>query len=482
MAEGLTATWLLDGVAEAPRRDGRLAWQGDRISTVEAATGAAAPLLVLPALADAHDHGRGLRTVAFGAADQALELWIPPLLLNPVLPAELTHTVAFARLARAGYGSVAHFHALQSYDTLADEAAAVARAAAAVGIRLAIIVPMRDRNRLGYGDDEAILARVPAAHRDAVRARWLWNLPPVETQLAVVDEIAARCTGPLVTVQYGPVGPQWCSDRLLAGIAEASARTGRRVHAHLFETRYQREWADATYPGGLLAHLDGCGFLSDRLTVAHGVWLTEDDAARLAARGVTVVLNTSSNLRLRSGVAPAAALHRAGVTLALGSDAMPFGDVDDGLQELRLAQAIHGGSGIERAISDAEFLRAATVAGQRATTGRTDLGTVTAGALADVLVLDWTALAGDVLAEGLIDPLALVIARGAARHIARLIVAGRTVVAGGEVLGVPLAALEAELAARASSAGAEIRALQPVARAFQAALRGFYGSGQHRSG
>ncbi len=430
-ATALAATMLLDGVDAAPRRNVRLCWQGDRITAIE---GAAAPVparLVLPALADAHDHGRALRTVAFGAADQALELWIPALFLHPALPVELLATIALARLARAGYGS--------------------------------------------------ILAHVPATQRDAVRARWLWPLPPVEAQLAVVDEIARRCGGPLVDVQYGPVGPQWCSDRLLAGIAEAAARTGRRIHTHLFETRYQREWSDAAYPGGLLARLDSYGFLSDRLTVAHGVWLKPDECALLATRGVTVVLNTSSNLRLRSGLAPAAALHQAGVPLALGNDAMPFGDVEDGLQDLRLAASIHGGSGLERAIGDAEFLRAATVTGHRTTTSRDDIGPLRPGAQADFLVLDGAALAGDALADDLADPLALVIARGAARHIEQLVVAGRPIVARGEVLGVDLPALEAELAARAAGAGAELAVLQPLVGAYQAALRAFYGSGQHRA-
>jgi len=75
---------------------------------------------------------------------------------------------------------------------------------------------------------------------------------------------------------------------------------------HLFETQAQREWADAVYPEGLVCRLDEIGFLSPRLTVAHGVWLKEDECALLAERGVTVSVNTSSNLRLRSGIAPVA--------------------------------------------------------------------------------------------------------------------------------------------------------------------------------
>src|SRR5258706_16463114 len=141
MTDGaLAAALLLDGVDAAPRRNVQLRWQGDRITVVEPASAPVPQHLVLPALADAHDHGRALRTFDFGAADQALELWIPALFLHPALPVELLATIALARLARAGYGSVAHFHRPQPYDALVEEAVPVPRAATAVGGRLRLIV------------------------------------------------------------------------------------------------------------------------------------------------------------------------------------------------------------------------------------------------------------------------------------------------------------------------------------------------------
>ena len=91
---------------------------------------------------------------------------------------------------------------------------------------------------------------------------------------------------------------------MLADIAERSDRLDRRVHMHLYETQAQRDWADHAYPGGLVRHLDTLGLLSPRLTVAHGVWLSPEDCTLLAARGAMVSVNTSSNLRLRSGIAP----------------------------------------------------------------------------------------------------------------------------------------------------------------------------------
>ena len=122
--------------------------------------------------------------------------------------------------------------------------------------------------------------------------------------MALADDVAAAADGPGFNVQYGPNGVQWCSDELLQAVAEASHRTGRRVHMHLLETKYQRQWADAAYPDGVVRTLDEIGLLTPRLTLAHCVWARPDELELLAERGVTISVNTSSNLHLHSGLAP----------------------------------------------------------------------------------------------------------------------------------------------------------------------------------
>ncbi|MFX5785309.1 amidohydrolase family protein, partial [Acinetobacter baumannii] len=76
----------------------------------------------------------------------------------------------------------------------------------------------------------------------------------------------------MVDVQYGPNGVQWATPDLLEAIAAASAATGRRVHMHLLETRYQRASADQHFPQGIARHLRDIGLLSPRLTLAHCTW------------------------------------------------------------------------------------------------------------------------------------------------------------------------------------------------------------------
>ena len=227
--------------------------------------------------------GRGMRTTAFGAGDDALEVWIAALGREPATDPYLRAAVAFARMAEAGIATLNHCHNSADPARMVQEAEAVSRAARDVGLRVAFAVPVTGRNPLTYGDPAPLLDRLPGPQAQALRTRPAHG-PSAMEQLAMVEEVAAF-EHELFQVQYGPVGPQWVEDAILERIAEGSALSGRRVHMHLFETTYQKEWAEAAYPGGLLTHLDAIGLLSERLTVAHGVHLDDDDCALLAERG-----------------------------------------------------------------------------------------------------------------------------------------------------------------------------------------------------
>src|SRR5258707_10907289 len=125
--------------------------------------------LVLPGLVDAHDHGRGLRGWAYGAADAPLETWRAALYAHPAIDPYLVSAVSFARIARGGCGGIVHLHTAGDIDNLVEEAAAVCRAARDIGVRLAFVVPMRDRNSFVYDQDDAtFLAGYDAVERPAI--------------------------------------------------------------------------------------------------------------------------------------------------------------------------------------------------------------------------------------------------------------------------------------------------------------------------
>lgn len=429
--------------------------------------------LIVPALANAHDHGRGWKTLAYGAADTAVEAWVPATYTIPRLDPYVVAALAFARMARAGITSIVHCHLSSDRAGLIEAATAVAQAARDVGVRVGFVVPLRDRHRLGYGADDNILACMMPSDVEEISARWLRPIAAIEEQLDTVDEIAERCETPQFLVQYGLVGLEWCSDELLRNVARRAEASRRRVHMHLLESRYQRRWADNTYREGAVAHLAELGVLSDRLTVAHGTWLRPEESALLAANDVTVSINTSSNLRLRSGIAPLAAMNAAKVPFAIGLDALALDDDDDMLREMRLAHLLHAGQGFHVDVTREEIFRAASVTGACAACGKSSAGELSAGAPADFIVLDYARLAADI-PERLDKPFVTFFSRATSAHVAAVYCAGREIVSNGRVLGIDEPALLHELQRQTELAAGEIAALRPLLKRFQLGLERFY--------
>jgi cytosine/adenosine deaminase-related metal-dependent hydrolase len=445
MTRTIRARHALVGPDYETRQDVSLTLADGRIESVSRAEGATDPLFALPVLVNAHDHARPVRSSSYGAAGKPLELWLNWLSLVPAVDPYLATAVSLGRAALGGAGAVmVHYTRVQGLSPLPEEAADVARAARDVGVRIGFAVALRDRNPLVYGPSDPILAALPPAARAEVEKRFLKKPLPVRDLLAMVDAVAEAAEGPLVDVQYGPAAVQWCSDDLLRAIAEASERTGRRVHMHLLETRPQREWADKAYPGGIVRHLRDIGLLSPRITLAHCAWAREDELEIIAESGATISVNTSSNLGIRSGLAPVAVMLKAGCKVAIGLDGLAFNEDDDSLAEMRLTNALHRGWGFDRVIAENDMLRIALRAGRANVTGSAEGGVISAGAPADLLLLDWAALDSDRLLPD-VPPTDLLFARARAKHITEVIVAGRSIVRDGVVAGVDHPGLEADL-------------------------------------
>ncbi|WP_175498290.1 amidohydrolase family protein [Desulfuromusa kysingii] len=77
-------------------------------------------------------------------------------------------------------------------------------------------------------------------------------------------------------------------------------------------------------PTGLrpLQYIEQQGGLFPENLLVHGVQLSTDDIALLAKNQMSLALCSRSNAKLNVGKAPAGALHRAGVNLALGTDSL----------------------------------------------------------------------------------------------------------------------------------------------------------------
>jgi cytosine/adenosine deaminase-related metal-dependent hydrolase len=460
---------------------GCLCCAGQRLDFAAEVTGVAASdaaaQWIIPPLSNAHDHARGVRPSSLAAFDLPLEMWLAVMSGAPVADPWLVVANALGRQALGGCGAImVHYTRPQDPARVAAELREVARAARTVGVRIALAVALRDVNALGYAPDEAVLAALSADVAQAVRDRLLRAPASPADQVKLVEDLAAELDDPLVDVQYGPYGLEWCSEALLRLVAERSALTGRRVHMHLLESPIQRDYLDAAFPQGPLRFLDSIGLLSPRLSIAHAAHLRPAEMELLAERGVAVSINTASNLNLRNGIAPAAEMQRRGVRLVTGLDGFSVDDDDDALRELRLNRMLHGGVGLRDGWPLPDLLEASTVRGREVLGGGRDATPLAPGAAADLLVLDREA--EDVLLP--FDEAAMLVQRATARHVRSLVVAGREVVRHGRLTGLDLDAARAELDAQVRANADGARAWRQVATRYAAGLRAFYEAGLHR--
>jgi cytosine/adenosine deaminase-related metal-dependent hydrolase len=454
--------------------DGRIT--GDTNAAPEVVLDAPGTVAV-PALANGHDHGRPVSSLAFGAMDGPLESWVTAIRLMPQLDPEAAAVVFFGRLLASGFTATMHFDRPGEPQTLVDSLSVVGQTAATMGMATAIAVPMANRNNLLYTDDGAAIEALRCCGYVGDLNRFLPDsIVSVDEQLATVDaiadEIANHVDGDRVQVQYGPQAPQWASDELLEAVADASERTGRRVHMHLLETARQREWADTEYQAGLIPHLDKLGLLSDRLSVAHGVWLRPDELELLAERGVSIVVNSSSNLRLRSGIAPMASMLAAGVAVATGLDNFGIDDDTDGFRETRLAHLLQAGTGLEDVVSARDCFYAAMNQSHRVVRGTDGPWGFAAGGPADIVFLDRDRLRSDLIVD--VDDAELIRARATAGHVKHVVSNGQVVVRDGRVVTADVEEAAALIREQMVAGADELRRRIDDIAPLQAAQRRYY--------
>ena len=187
-----------------------------------------------------------------------------------------------------------------------------------------------------------------------------------------------------------PSGPQRCTEELLEGVADFSRQRGVPFHIHVLETRVQRVTGTRMYGKSLIRLMADLDALHELTSIAHAVWIDEDDVELIAARGASVAHNPVCNLRIGSGVAPLRALLRGGVNVALGSDGISSNDSCRLFDVMKTAAIVHtlGTDDYDEWPTASEILWAATRGGARAVGLEDQIGSLEPGKKADLVALD----------------------------------------------------------------------------------------------
>ena len=182
-----------------------------------------------------------------------------------------------------------------------------------------------------------------------------------------------------------------CNANVAAGMAAWCRENGARMHIHLSETKSEHEGCIEKYGKAPAQWMNDLGVFEVPCAAAHCVWVTAEDRALLRRKGVSVIHNPTSNMKLGSGFAPVPQLLEEGVNVALGTDGAASNNNLNMLEELHLAAVIHNGHCQDAALLSApQVLTMATANGAKLQ-GRGDTGTLEAGKRADIIAIDLSA-------------------------------------------------------------------------------------------
>lgn len=390
--------------------------------------------LLLPGFVNAHTHSSEMWQRGI-IPPVPLELWLAELYdFAPLEPEQVYLSAlgtAVETLLSGGTSVVDHLVLIPSQEI--ETVAAAVRAYKEIGIR-AFIAPLIQ--------DESLTQGIPDGGTERKHETYLRS---TQSTLALMQEVVEKFHNPEagVNILVAPTGIQLCSDALFEGCIELSERYNLCRHSHLLETKAQQQLAQEKYNCTAVEHLKRIGYLSERTSLAHCVWLSDADIGILAETNSTVVHNPLSNLRLGSGIAPILKYRQAGVNVAFGCDGAASNDSQDLLEAIKIGSIVHNITEMDyhHWITPRQSVEMASLGGAKGLNVENELGSLTIGKKADIVLYDLTSLS--LLPRT--DPIGLLVLGRPTNAVDSVWVNGQQVVAEGQVITIDVDALRQEL-------------------------------------
>jgi 5-methylthioadenosine/S-adenosylhomocysteine deaminase len=208
--------------------------------------------------------------------------------------------------------------------------------------------------------------------------------------MAYVAKFVKRWQGDeLMVPAIAPHAPYTVSEEHLRAARAFSDSTGAPIVTHISETKREVDDSVKAHGASPIAYLERIGFLNNRVIAAHVVWPQGTDAAILKQRGVGVVHNPQSNMKLAAGVSPVPQMLKDGVQIGLGTDGAASNNDLSMWEEMDSAAKLHKViSGDPKVMSAQEAFELATIRGAAALHLEKEIGSLEVGKRADLVIVE----------------------------------------------------------------------------------------------
>jgi 5-methylthioadenosine/S-adenosylhomocysteine deaminase len=188
----------------------------------------------------------------------------------------------------------------------------------------------------------------------------------------------------------GLQGVYVCSEETFLGAKEFAMENDLLLHFHLSETRkevYDHKDKTGRRPAEWLSEI---GFLGPQCLAAHAAWLTINEVRALARAKASIASCPVSNMKLATGgVAPIPEMLVEGVNVSLGTDGSTTNNSLDMFGEMKVLALLQKSNRWDPTVVRAQqALDFATCNGAKAIGLGNVLGSIEAGKMADIVILD----------------------------------------------------------------------------------------------
>ena len=225
----------------------------------------------------------------------------------------------------------------------------------------------------------AVVGKCMMDSDDAVPKRLLEQTArSIDESVAIAKRWHGRANGRL-RAAFAPRFAVSCSRELLEAVAGLSREHGLVVHTHASENRDEIALVRTRTGRKNIDYLAETGLASERLCLAHCVWVDDAEQALMAERRVKVLHCPGSNLKLGSGIAPVAEMRAKGISVSLGADGAACNNHLDMFEEMRLAAVLQAVRHQPGALTARDAVHMATREGARAVGLDAEIGSLEVG-------------------------------------------------------------------------------------------------------
>ncbi len=193
---------------------------------------------------------------------------------------------------------------------------------------------------------------------------------------------------PLVSFKAGIHAEYTTSREIMEELSGFIHETNAGFYCHASETESEVAGCIERYGLSPVKFLDSFGLFDFGGGIYHGVHLTDEEIDILKEKGIYCVINSASNCKLASGIAPLKKLHDKNVNLAIGTDGPASNNALDIFREMYLTSVLCKIREKDASCIDASVILDMAVKGGAGCMGLEDSGLIRAGLPADIIMID----------------------------------------------------------------------------------------------